>query len=131
MIVRHDLIEAERIEQLPLILLEPTHHRSPSSIAALTPGNQRSSAPASDSCNKICQKQTNEVDVAIGRSMPTQFAELTRGAVLCSAWTRAKTSVRLSTRPSDIPQSSQKSLRLDVLVHPEEVGWVVFLLQRG
>ena len=28
-IVRHHLIEAERIEQLPLVLVEPPHHRQP------------------------------------------------------------------------------------------------------
>ena len=46
MIVRHDVIEAERIEQPFLVLIEPPHHRSPPSIAASTRGNQRSETSA-------------------------------------------------------------------------------------
>jgi hypothetical protein len=35
MVVRHDLIEAERIEQPFLVLIEPSHHRSPPPIASI------------------------------------------------------------------------------------------------
>ena len=60
MIVRHDLIEAERIEQLPLLLIEPPHHRSPPSIAASARGNQRSTA----AINRLLQQNRPKCDVA-------------------------------------------------------------------
>ena len=57
-IVRHHLIEAERIEQLPLVLLEPPHHRPPPLLIASGAVNHGSRQPATDFCNKIGTKRT-------------------------------------------------------------------------
>ena len=50
----HRLIEAERIEKLTLILIEPPHHRKPPSCrVALRAVNHGSRPTATDFCNKI------------------------------------------------------------------------------
>jgi hypothetical protein len=59
MIGRHSLIEIELIKQLLLILAAPSHHRSPSPLAALERRNQYSPDGSSDFCNKIGQEQSS------------------------------------------------------------------------
>jgi hypothetical protein len=44
--LRDDLLEIEAIEQLPLVPIEPPHHRSISQKAALTRPNHDSAAAA-------------------------------------------------------------------------------------
>src|SRR6476660_5372737 len=58
-IVRHHLFKAERIKQLSLILLQPTHHGPFPPLTASTSGNHCSRKPSTDFCNKICHKQTS------------------------------------------------------------------------
>src|SRR5450631_4026120 len=58
-IVRYHLFKAERIKQLSLILLQPTHHGSFPPLTASTSGNHCSRKPSTDFCNKICQEQTS------------------------------------------------------------------------
>src|SRR5215211_1916019 len=57
-IVRHHLFKAERIKQLSLVLLQPTHHGSFPPLTASTSGNHCSRKPSTDFCNKICQQAT-------------------------------------------------------------------------
>src|SRR5271168_5641577 len=52
-IVRHHLFKAERIKQLPLTLLQPTHHGPFPPLTASTSGNHCSRKPSTDFCNKI------------------------------------------------------------------------------
>src|SRR5258705_10139575 len=52
-IVRHHLFKAERIKQLSLVLLQPTHHSPFPPLTASTPGNHCSRKPSTDFCNKI------------------------------------------------------------------------------
>jgi hypothetical protein len=52
-IVRHDLFEIERIEQLPLILADPPHHHPLPSMFASARRNHCSPAASNDFCNKI------------------------------------------------------------------------------
>src|SRR6476646_9975472 len=56
-IVRHHLFKAERIKQLSLILLQPTHHGPFPPLTASTSENHCSRKPSTDFCNKICQKR--------------------------------------------------------------------------
>jgi hypothetical protein len=58
-IVRHHLFKAERIKQLSLILLQPTHHGPFPPLTASTSGNHCSRKPSTDFCNKICHKRTH------------------------------------------------------------------------
>src|ERR1700686_248899 len=63
-IVRHHLFKAERIKQLPLILLQSTHHGPFPPLTASTSGNHCSRKPSTDFCNKIgtnakCQPALN------------------------------------------------------------------------
>jgi hypothetical protein len=52
-IVRNGVSKAERLEKLPLILVEPTHHcPSPQKIVPQT-RNHRSSYASTNFCNKI------------------------------------------------------------------------------
>src|SRR6266436_7111102 len=52
-IVRNGVSKAERVEKLPLILVEPTHHcPSPQKIVPQT-RNHRSSYASTNFCNKI------------------------------------------------------------------------------
>src|SRR5450631_2476816 len=57
-IVRYHLFKAERIKQLSLILLQPTHHGSFPPLTASTSGNHCSRKPSTDFCNKICTERT-------------------------------------------------------------------------
>src|SRR5467141_4689921 len=57
-IVRHHLFKAERIKQLSLILLQPTHHGPFPPLTASTSGNHCSRKPSTDFCNKIGTKRT-------------------------------------------------------------------------
>jgi hypothetical protein len=52
----NDLIEAERIEQLSLLPVEPPHHCQPPLPPLLPAANHASRATATDFCNKICQE---------------------------------------------------------------------------
>src|SRR5437868_438610 len=57
-IVRNGVSKAERVEKLPLILVEPTHHcPSPQKIVPQT-RNHRSSYASTNFCNKIGTKRT-------------------------------------------------------------------------
>src|SRR5713101_6706330 len=56
-IVGHHLFKAERIKQLLLIPLQPTHHGPFPPLTASTSENHCSQKPSTDFCNKICQKQ--------------------------------------------------------------------------
>jgi hypothetical protein len=58
MIVRHDLIEIERIEQLLLIPDAPSHHRTTPPMFASQRRNHCSAAASIDFCNKIGPKRT-------------------------------------------------------------------------
>src|SRR5258708_23040788 len=58
-IVRHHLFKAERIKQLSLILLQPTHHGPFPPLTASTSGNHCSRQPSTDFCNKICHNRTH------------------------------------------------------------------------
>src|SRR6266478_971303 len=57
-IVRHPLFKAERIKQLSLVLLQPTHHGPFPPLTASTSGNHCSRKPSTDFCNKIGTKRT-------------------------------------------------------------------------
>src|SRR6476660_3380795 len=57
-IVRHHLFKAERIKQLPLIPLQPTHHGPFPPLTAPTSGNHCSRKPSTDFCNNIGTKRT-------------------------------------------------------------------------
>src|SRR5258708_7923881 len=57
-IVRHHLFKAERIKQLPLIPLQPTHHGPFPLLTASTSENHCSRKPSTDFCNKIGTKRT-------------------------------------------------------------------------
>src|ERR1700680_2362493 len=57
-IVRHHLFKAERIKQLPLILLQPTHHGPFPPLTASTSGNYCARKPSTDFSNKICTTRT-------------------------------------------------------------------------
>src|SRR5215831_9705226 len=60
MIVRHRLVEAERVKELPLTLVAPPHHRPPPSRIA--PGRRNhSSTPA---FNAFLQQNLPEADIA-------------------------------------------------------------------
>src|SRR5439155_18257218 len=52
-IVRHHLFKAERIKQLLLIPLQPTHHGPFPPLTASTSENHCSRKPSTDFCNKI------------------------------------------------------------------------------
>src|ERR1700692_1939063 len=58
-IVGHHLFKAERIKQLPLILLRPTHHSPFPPLTTSTSGNHCSRKPSTDFCNKIGTKRTS------------------------------------------------------------------------
>src|SRR5260370_21979191 len=58
-IVRHHLFKAERIKQLLLIPLQPTHHGPFPPLTASTSENHCSRKSSTDFCNKICQKRTH------------------------------------------------------------------------
>src|SRR6185436_7048965 len=57
-IVRHHLFKAERIKQLLLIPLQPTHHGPSPPLTASTSENHCSRKPSTDFCNKIGAKRT-------------------------------------------------------------------------
>src|SRR5215211_4817425 len=61
MIVRHHLFKAERIKELSLVLLQPTHHGSFPPLTASTSGNHCSRKPSTDFCNKIRQQRTSTI----------------------------------------------------------------------
>src|ERR1700730_10852968 len=59
MIIRHGVSKAERIEKLPLILVEPPHHCAPPQKTVLQTRNHRSTHASTDFCNKIGTKRTS------------------------------------------------------------------------
>src|SRR6266481_3039028 len=73
MIVRHHLFKAERIKQLSLILLQPTHHGPFPPLTASTSENHCSRKPSTDFCNKICHFQTHALQQAESYSI-TSYA---------------------------------------------------------
>src|SRR5262249_36517944 len=54
-IIRNDLFEAERIEKLPLVPVEPPHHRSPPQRIASERRNHRSRKPSTIFATKSAQ----------------------------------------------------------------------------
>src|SRR5258708_8758689 len=69
-IVRHHLFKAERIKQLLLIPLQPTHHGPFPPLTASTSENHCSQKPSTDFCNKIRTFETSlhvQSSVAITR----------------------------------------------------------------
>src|SRR5882757_5978364 len=58
-IVRYRVSKAERIEKLPLILIEPTHHCASPQKTVLQTRNHRSTKTSTHFCNKICQDRTS------------------------------------------------------------------------
>src|SRR5204863_3782277 len=58
MIVRHDLFEIERIEQLLLIPDAPSHHRTTPPMFASKRRNHCSATASIDFCNKIDPERT-------------------------------------------------------------------------
>src|SRR5262245_32566635 len=58
MIVRNDLIEAERIEKPTLALLQPPHHRPPPQRIVSERRNHPPHKPSTTFCNKICHHRT-------------------------------------------------------------------------
>src|ERR1700694_84925 len=77
-IVRYHLFKAERIKQLPLIPLQPTHHGPLPPLTASTSGNHCSQQPSTDFCNKIGTKRTWR-DVCL-ESVMRSTAEVARGS---------------------------------------------------
>jgi hypothetical protein len=59
-IVRHDLFEIERIEELPLILADLPHHHPPPPMFASVRRNHCSPAASNNFCNKIGPKPTRK-----------------------------------------------------------------------
>jgi hypothetical protein len=58
-IARHDLIETERIEEPPLILIKPSHHRqSPPLIRTKT-----TESPFNDGRNRLLQQNRHIADI--------------------------------------------------------------------
>src|SRR5258706_14692902 len=57
-IVRHHLFKAERIKQLSLTLLQPTHHGPFPPLTPSTSGNHCSRKPSTDFCNKFGTTRT-------------------------------------------------------------------------
>src|SRR5262245_6689959 len=65
MIVRNDLIEAERIEKPTLALLQPPHHRPPPQRIVSERRNHPPHKPSTTFCNKIGTSRTSR-DVRLG-----------------------------------------------------------------
>ncbi len=59
-IFRNDLLEIEAIEKLPLVPIQPPHHRSLPPMSASQRPNHCSSKNSNDFCNKIGRKRTCE-----------------------------------------------------------------------
>src|SRR5262249_46320492 len=58
-IVRHDLIEAERIKQLSLLALQPPHHGKPHRKICWAMPSHCSPSTTTDFCNEICHEPTS------------------------------------------------------------------------
>ena len=59
MVGRNDLVEVERIEELPLARVAPPHHRPSPSMITLMRRNHASRPTSTEFCNKIRQEQTS------------------------------------------------------------------------
>src|SRR5215211_2821165 len=70
-IVRHHLFKAERIKQLSLVLLQPTHHGSFPPLTASTSGNHCSRKPSTDFCNKIGHQRTSRLSYGMSDLPPS------------------------------------------------------------
>jgi hypothetical protein len=57
-IAGNGVIETERIEEPPLILIKPPDHRQSPPLIAPKRRDHCSPTPATDFCNKICQDRT-------------------------------------------------------------------------
>ena len=76
-IARNDLIEAERIKKLPLVLIKPPHHRPPPPPIDPERRNHGSPTHATDFCNKIGTSATSEfVDCRSGFRLLTDVHRL-------------------------------------------------------
>jgi hypothetical protein len=83
MIFRNDLLEIEAIEKLPLVSIEPPHHRSLPPMPASRRPNHCSSKNSNDFCNKIGHKRKlwlraksqNHVCVETVRTLVPNFTE--------------------------------------------------------
>ena len=73
-IVRYHLFKAERIKQLSLVPLQPTHHGPFPPLTASTPGNHCSRMSSTDFCNKIGTKRINRAELMM--SVPQGNPEL-------------------------------------------------------
>ena len=60
MIVRNHLLKAERIEQLPLVVVEPPHHRPPPRASHQSDGESR----FADRSNRLLQQNRHFSDVS-------------------------------------------------------------------
>src|SRR5262245_32862569 len=76
-IVRNDVIKAERVKKLALVSVEPTHHRSPPQRIVSRRRNHCSHTPANDFCNKIGQNRTRAMQQTACHSI-TSSARLSR-----------------------------------------------------
>jgi hypothetical protein len=56
-IIGHCIGKAERIEKLPLIVVQPPHHCAPLQNTVPKTRNHCSTQPSTDFCNKIGQDQ--------------------------------------------------------------------------
>src|SRR5664279_5055208 len=76
MIIRNRLVEAEFIEQRPLIVVLTSHHCSPPTQIVVRRRNHCSPKPSNHFCNKICQKQASQFaagrDIELGRTQDVQ-----------------------------------------------------------
>ena len=71
-IVRHDLFEIKRIEQLPLIPADPPQHNPPPLMFAPARRNHCSPATSNDFCNKIGHFRKSVATSSIGIAESTK-----------------------------------------------------------
>src|SRR5262252_188115 len=71
-IIRNDFIEAERIEKLPLVPVEPPHHRSPPQRIASERRNHRSRKPSTIFATKSATNGLMRCNKIVGDTTPSQ-----------------------------------------------------------
>src|SRR5215211_6298499 len=71
-IVRYHLFKTERIKQLSLVLLQPTHHGPFPPLTASTSGNHCSRKHSTDFCNKIGARRTRFLSTGCQPCQPCQ-----------------------------------------------------------
>src|SRR6476619_4933990 len=77
-IVGHHLFKAERIKQLLLIPLQPTHHGPFPPLTASTSENHCSQKPSTDFCNKICHNRKSPLLTRSPRRRGRRVMPITR-----------------------------------------------------